>query len=716
MDNPERPCDPAERPKANPCAPEPPEEECECKTPGVRETPKKPQRPKGRREDCCQQLIDILGRVPGLKLPEPRKPKQRPARKAQDLCAAIGIADTVLPALAVLWGRHRANEAGRNEFEKKVKAVFDQLTPKSQKALDLAFDGYAKLRQSGKAECLFNDCLADAAKQGPVERAWFAEEAVREGLKFVSQVVFAGSGGEMGPGQVRLWDNVVYHGPNGSKATVFQGPWPWLTAILPNPSSYQEFGNLRSFRPVPNKKEPDKSSHIWQSYQYSQTCKYTPGYWGGIQVECSREHPPPPPPPPPPGQFLADPPPTCPGGPDYTHANDCVRIPVLLPGGAIKLKGFNFITPTVKVIFRHTTDPSVVTDKGTPPVLEGVVWGDRETPLKDEDGHFIVDERVHDWVDVTIPSKHPNPTHQGAPLPAGIYSITVVVANVTNANYDGSVPKELATNPLLVRIEPDPNIKFNMWSERGRCNRETAGLGDDEIWWDAFTGHLVPNSVPLGPTGAAGVTLDVARKSFPRDPWKDMDDGESAGAYNQNIWGPAAFELYGVTVVSVLGYEVDDEATARKQIEDFWEAFGVGMMSILEIFIAGEGVILGVAEVALKAGVKVIFSHVIIAMIAVAFYTFIAVLFWAAWARADLIALDLFTLDALSAWEKTDPEKPLPAEDRLQVGDVAVVHRPLPKDHKKGDAAAAWVAEHQYDTPEDGEDASYTLEFRLARS
>ena len=45
-----------------------------------------------------------------------------------------------------------------------------------------------------------------------------------------------------------------------------------------------------------------------------------------------------------------------------------------------------------------------------------------------------------------------------------------------------------------------------------------------------------------------------------------------------------------------------------------------------------------------------------------------------------------------------------------------VTERALPKDHKPGDAAATWIQEVQYDTPEEGDDSSYTLEFRLARS
>lgn len=82
--------------------------------------------------------------------------------------------------------------------------------------------------------------------------------------------------------------------------------------------------------------------------------------------------------------------------------------------------------------------------------------------------------------------------------------------------------------------------------------------------------------------------------------------------------------------------------------------------------------------------------------------------------------------DASTAWDNTDPKKPLPAEttrvyedpydDSLGSSLIAVTERALPKDHKKGDAAATWIQEVHYDTPEHGEDASYTLEFRLART
>lgn len=112
-----------------------------------------------------------------------------------------------------------------------------------------------------------------------------------------------------------------------------------------------------------------------------------------------------------------------------------------------------------------------------------------------------------------------------------------------------------------------------------------------------------------------------------------------------------------------------------------------------------------------------------IALAVIAVITLVATALWAAWAPADLIALDIFHLDALAAWDRTDPHQPLSPETLREFGDpndsdnlVSVHEFPHPKVFTPGDAAATWVQETQYETPEDGEDASYTLEFRLARN
>ena len=691
----------------NPCQPKAvARDPCNCpKTPGSPSRPERPKRPPPRRDDCCAQLVELLRGVPGLEGRKPHKPKQRPARKVQALCDSLGIAEAILPALAVLWERHEAGDSGRNNFEDKIGHIFGSIDKKDATALSYAFEQYRKLRSAGKSECLWNDCLADAAGRGPIERSWFAEEMLREGLKLAGLVTFRNSGGVMGPGQVRLWDNTVARGPNGSGATIYQGPWPWLTAIAPDMSSYEEYGNTESFRAVPG------GAHIWQNYQYETECDYAPDPSGKIVATCARQHPTPPPP----GGLVS----FCDGGQIYTNANDCLRIPSQRPGGSIKLRGFNFITPTVRVRISRVGDPSLFREE------ECIVWGDQVTPLKDDKGHFIVDERVSDWVDCPLPSAHP--TIPGAPLPAGLYEVVVKVANVTNAVYDSGTPAILTSNRLLLRMEADPNVKYLVWSNHGACNRETAGMGDDEIWWDAFVGHFVPKEVPVPPSGSSSLEIrDLERRSFPRAAWEDMDDNEGAGAYSIDIWGPKAFELYGVAVIGMVGFEVDSESAARDQLQGFWNAWGKALSDVAGVAFGAGGTATGLASLAEKAGIitaRLAFSAALIALAVIAALVLIATAFWAAWAPADLIALDIMHFDAETAWDHTDPTKALPPQTTRAYEDpydgesaIGVTQWASPKEHKKGDAAATFVQLVQYDTPEHGEDASYTLEFRLART
>jgi hypothetical protein len=157
--------------------------------------------------------------------------------------------------MVALWEHFRAKEKPRTEFEKKVEEIFSKLAADDAKAFDKAVDAYLEFRKGAKGECLFNDCLADAAKSDEkdagIRAEWVSDIILREGLKLAGQQLFGSSEGDIGPGQVRLWENTVFRGPNGSGATIYQGPWPWLTAIAPNHDSFEEFGNLKSFRPVP---------------------------------------------------------------------------------------------------------------------------------------------------------------------------------------------------------------------------------------------------------------------------------------------------------------------------------------------------------------------------------------------------------------------------------------------------------------------------------
>ena len=631
----------------------------------------------------------MLQQIPGLEVPKPHKPKQKPAKKAQHLCDELGIVDAIVPLLDVLWRRFEDDKSGRNEFEKALMAEFEAFDTRERDAMQAAFKGYRKARHSGKIECLFNDCLAGAAKDEPIAVEWVADELIREGLAFAMKTFFKGSNGIMTAGQVRQWDNVIQR-PD-EKAKTYTGPWPWLTAVCPDVSSYEEYGNRFSFRPA-----PPATSHIWENYQYAQTCEFKQDSSGKVFAECRRVTPPAPPP----GSFSFA---ICEeGGDDYTVGNECLRIPSIRGGGSIKLRGFNFITPAVTVRMVKQDEPSLRVEQ------QSAVFGDSETPLQGPDGKTIVDERVRDWVDFAIPRNHPS--QPGSPLPPGLYALTVLVDNVTQANFDGSVPPRLETNRLLVKIEPDPNVRYLLWSERGRCNQETPGWGADEIWWDAFVGQLIPNQVPVPPSpDTSGLELRTDHKEFPRGPWDDMDSGESSGLYKRDLFGPAAFELGGVVAVGLVGFEVDDEDSAKEQVANFGQAYWKALKAVAAVALSGESLLVAILQ-------KVALSVALIVVAVVAAVILVAIAFWAAWAPADLIALDVFTLDALNAWDATDPRKPLTPEVKYKFGNVTVFHTPMRKLGKPTDAAATWVGEHDYETPADDEASSYVLEFRLART
>lgn len=683
-------------PRPNPCRPTSEHgKDCGCSHEPGSYRPKKPRRKRRRRDDCSRQLYELICGIKGVEPPRARKPKEKPAAKLQRLCETVGISDAILPMLAVLWERHRNGEEPRTDFERIMAEVFSKYDEDQRKAMEVAFKAYEELRRGGRSECMFNDCLAEIGRKEGIEGAWAGAEFLREGLEFAGQTFFSGSGGVVGPGQTRLWDKAHNRGPNGSGTTIFVGPWPWLTAVLPDFNSVQEYGNVTSFRPEPGK------SHIWQPYQYATECSYTSGPNGTVQSQCQRKHPVVPT-----GGIGG----WCEGGSDYTKGNDCIAIPAVRAGQTIRLRGFNFITDTVKVRFQNQNNPALSVD------VECLVWGDAETAPKDETDHSIVDERVRDWVGFEIPKG--DPTVSGGALPAGLYNVSVIVDNVTNVIWDSHVPPVLQSNSLVLRVEPDANVVYRIWSDGGRCIDETPGWGDDEIWWDAFVGHIVPPSIPVAPgdpSPPADMNLD--RVPFPRAPWNDMNTGTSAGPFSVDLFGPKSFELYGVVIIGMLGLEVDSESAARDQIKSFGEAYWEALKAVALVASSGEGVLTALADI---AAIGLTATLIILAVVAA--LVLIGIAFWAAWAPADLVALDIITFDALSAWNATDPAKPVPAVERFNLGDkeedgeVEVTHRPLPpKRFTPGDAAATYVFEHQYDTPS-GEDASYTLQYKIART
>lgn len=641
--------------------------------------------------------IGILHSNPSSELSTPRKPKKSSASKVRELCESLGVTDAVLPALRVLWKRHREGQAGRNAFEQAMASAFANMDTSQQKALDHAFSALEELRKSGTAQCLFDDSIANTIETSPLEQDVLARSMVRLGFPVAMERFFQGSGGVAGPGQIRMWRPEQDYYPDSAPGLKPLGPWPWLTAVV-DYGSYQEFGNIESFRPKPGQQ------HIWQDSQFSQTCTFEPDP-NGVIARCTRERPPTGT-----GGFGGN----CPGGNLYQLNGECLRIPAQTAGGSIKLRGFNFITNSVTVHLRklNSTFPH---EPSTPRIefkQESVVFGDRVTPVTDSEGKTIVDESVKDWIDVQLPSGHPD--QQGVPLPAGIYSVWV---SITAPLAEGDTPQVLESNDLLLRIEPHPDVKYSLVSERGRCIKETPGGGDDEIWWDAFVADVVPDDQALV-QGKLKFKFDTKHIPFPREQWEDMDSGEDI-TYSQALITSETFKLNGVKVIAIIGFEVDSEDAAHEQIRGFWEALEKAIGTVVTLGFAAEGSAVGIAELALKAGVlsaKAALSAVLVASVVIAVVMVVGLILWAAWAPADLVALDIITLDALTAFDKTDAHVPLLSETkrRLSYGDdsVTITERPVKKVPSTNDPSkATWFQENQYNT----KDSVYILEFSLSR-
>jgi hypothetical protein len=648
-------------------------------------TTTKPKRPGDcghkRGTDCCEQLLEVLRRVPGLQLPDVHKPKRKPSQKAACLCGTLGIRDAVAPAMVALFDRFDAGENPRNEYEAGLFKALDKLSTKQQAALKDGFAAYRKLSKRLR-ECLFDDRLVKPGEHG-LNPSDIIEAIIGEGLSYLGQTLYSNSDGIVGPGLVRPWTVTLPVPPNGSGAPqTFVGPWPWLTALRPDPTAVQEFGSKVSFHT-----EPGGPPYPYQPWQIARDCTYsTPP--APMSVTCVPRTPPPPPP----GSLFPN---FCDGGEDYTLNGQCMQFAVSEPGATIALRGANFITPSVTVRFAHRTDPSVRAD------VPAMVFGDQKTPVTDAAGHPIIDWRVSDMAIVAVPKEHP--ASPGTPLPPGLYDVSVLVNNVTSAMYAGGVAPQLESNKVILQVDPDPTINFNFWTDHGHCYSETDGLGSDEIWWDAWVINFKTAS-----TTAAADLGPLNHIEFSRDPWDDMDSGEDAGGYSATLWNGAIG--HGIVVAGLVGFEVDSEAAAREQLKDFGDSFAYYLGQVWSGAVAAEGTAAAIAKM-----VSLTLTQGLIALAVVAAVILIVGVFWASWAAADQIAIDIIAFNARQAWDLTAPVGQLPAQEHVEYGtdqELSTSHSPVGK-HQDVPGAMVYDVENHYWSGE--EDSHYGLTFHLAR-
>jgi hypothetical protein len=253
------------------------------------------------------------------------------------------------------------------------------------------------------------------------------------------------------------------------------------------------------------------------------------------------------------------------------------------------------------------------------------------------------------------------------PIPPGRYELTLVVPNDSHyAPAPGPAPKEFVSrNNVWLDIVPDPDLTYRYWTEAAFCVDETDGAGSDEPWFHAFTVHYRP-SQPSIETRFEKNTVRIMRA-------EDVDSGEWIPFGSADLFN-GRFELGGAFAAGIHGLEVDSEAAAREQVDNFGDAY----LDFMGNFFAGlagvgENVIVKMIEYGLMTAGLLVTAIVVIV-------TAIIGLFYAAWAPADPIAMDVIALDAWSLFDMTDPKTPLPAYSPVQMDeDLTLVVNPAEK-------------------------------------
>lgn len=121
-----------------------------------------------------------------------------------------------------------------------------------------------------------------------------------------------------------------------------------------------------------------------------------------------------------------------------------------------------------------------------------------------------------------------------------------MVPNVLGIAIEGSIPADFVSNRMLLRVHPDPDILYRVFSDEGFCEEETDGVGSDEIWFDAYVAAIDPaKMLTEGPKLAAQMAFD-------RGAWDDMDSGEAAGSFSVDFHN-GKFPRGGVVAVGLMG-------------------------------------------------------------------------------------------------------------------------------------------------------------------
>lgn len=323
--------------------------------------------------------------------------------------------------------------------------------------------------------------------------------------------------------------------------------------------------------------------------------------------------------------------PPCPGNSTLPPNAVCLKVHQVLGGDLVVLQGLNFFTTDAKVIMASKAQPSLRR------VISTIVYGDIDTPIRDEEGHRILDTRVKDKLLFAVPED----------LPDGIYTIQVEVEN-KNPDVLLPVPKTYISDPEYLRILPPPTTNFQILAETLKCVEETDGGGSDEVALNFLTSIITRN-----PNTGAIELSSLNTKEFR---FEGVDTGESRPI---NFAPVQANNLVGVNI-TIKGYEVDNEEAYKEAITEFEDAYRLGLQSIWTSLASTLVSAVGTA-IAVIVGATVAAASAIIAAVSAIVVAAVA-LFYALWAPADPIIEDGIGLSLVQLADLTNNSSALPPQ------------------------------------------------------
>lgn len=671
----EPPCD---------CKPQPPKQPDPCQ---------KPPRSKGKDQDSCQQILDILRQMPGGSDIQVKKPKQSPKVKSANLCCKLPIKDAVVPILLLFLRRFLNGTPSANDFEKAIQAFLAGLPPEKLDALKIGLDAYDKLPPSIH-ECAFETRFDTCDNESLLDPQFLFKVWLNEAIHLGRASLFDKKDGELGIGQVRPWERSFPRDPDDRRGADIQtAPWPWICQVNPGADGRDWYKNTEVTRPG----NLPLNIFRFENYEFSKACDKIPdpGDPSKFKFDCRNKRPAPADP----GSLFGN---TCETiGIGFQTRYDfpdpsgtvCLTVPKTFPGQGIALRGLNFISPNSKARLRRVGGgfQDLVLDCG--------VMGDTETPLM-RDGKVVASCEVRDIITFTIPEKVKVGVND-VPVPPGRYVLEVIVPNDTNyAPKPGPAPTEFVSNDVWIDVLPSPEQQYRVWTDEAFCIEETDGLGSDEPWFQAYSVRFVP-------AGTSLVTM-LAQQQITIMRTDDVDSGEPITFSAPDLFR-GKFAIGEVFALSVYGLEVDSNDAAEKQIKDFGDAYVLYWENVLtQLAVTSDvSLVTGLISKGVATGTSLAVGAGILAGIAV------IGLFYAAWAPADPIGFDVMTFDSLSLFDLTNPATPLPVAFSKSFDELSLEVNPKEKLVQPGGTQARYSEDHIYRSSD--EDSTYKLVYRVER-